>query len=109
VDGDGASDKRSILHQPGNSDVPPVAALQYKSILLNQCNSYRNFIESFNHGRVIGTWHFVRNSDITMTYVKGTVEGWPISQIESELEKLEPLTPQTIEHGMFETTNFSLP
>jgi hypothetical protein len=106
IDGDGAQDHRSILVQPGNSDVPPAAALKYKSLMLTQCNSYRNYIESFKHGRVIGTWYFVSDSRITKTYVMDTVFGKSAAEMEEDLEALEEERPQTNNYGMFQISNF---
>lgn len=104
VDGDGSHDHHSILKQPGNSDVP--TTLKYKSLMLTQCNSYRNYIETFKHGRVIASWHFVSNPRITSTYVTDTVDGKSAVEMESDLEKLEPERPQTTSRGMFEISNF---
>ena len=109
VDGDSAADKRSILRRPGNSDVPPPAELKYKSILLNQCHSYRNFIESFQHGRVVGTWYFVGASNITMNYVRAIVQGKAAAEMETDLEALEPGRPVPLPRGMFEITDFPAP
>jgi hypothetical protein len=104
IDGDGANDHRSILKQPGDSDVP--ANLKYKSLMLTQCNSYRSFIESFKHGRVIGTWNFVGDPLITMTYVKDTIEGKAAAEIKADLDKLEEGNPTGGNRGMFEVSDF---
>jgi hypothetical protein len=104
IDGDGANDHRSILKQPVNSDVP--ANLKYKSLMLTQCNSYRSFIESFKHGRVIGTWNVVSNSLITMTYVQSTVDGKTAAEMKADLDRLERGRPTGGNRGMFEISDF---
>jgi hypothetical protein len=109
IDGEDAQEYRSILIQPGSSDVPPVSALKYKSLMLTQCNSYRNYIESFKHGKVIGTWYFISDRFITQTYVIQTVDGKSAAQMEEELEKLETNPIPNFNRGMFEISTFANP
>jgi len=78
-------------------------------VLLNQCNSYRNFIESLKHGRVIGTWYFVSNPNITMNYVRALVQGKTAAQMETDLEDMEPGRPVPLPRGMFDITDFPTP
>jgi hypothetical protein len=57
----------------GNADVP--ANLRYRSLMLNQCNGYRSFLESFKHGTVISSWATVASSKTTRTYFRGLLDG----------------------------------
>ena len=100
-DGDNANDLRTIIQQPGNSDVP--ANLKYRSILLNQCNSYRYYIENFKHGTAVTTWSEVSNSGITRTFIQGIVDGNPWADVKAHLDDLEP---KVNGHGMFELSDF---
>ena len=104
IDGDDAGDHRSILKQPGNSDVP--ANLKYKSLMLTQCNSYRSFIESFKHGRVIGTWNYVSNPNITRNYIRNTVDGKTAAEMKADLDSLEAGSPTGGRPSMFEISDF---
>lgn len=104
VDGDGSHDHHSILRQPGNSDVP--ATLKYKSLMLTQCSSYRNYIETFKHGRVIGSWKFISNPIITSTYVKDIVDGVGPAAMKLDLNDLEKASPNGGHQGMFEISEF---
>ena len=104
IDGDDAGDHRSILKQPGNSDVP--ANLKYKSLMLTQCNSYRSFIESFKHGRVIGTWNYVSNPNITRNYIRNTVDGKTAAEMKADLDSLEAGSPTGGRPSMLEISDF---
>lgn len=100
-DGDNSVDYRVVIQQPGISDVP--ANLKYRSILLNQCNSFRYYIESFKHGTTFSTWQEVSNNRITKTFVQGIVDGNSWISLKSDLDDLER---RVNNHGMFELSNF---
>lgn len=86
LDGNGANDEHSIL-QTGNADVP--ANLQYRSLMLNQCNTYRSLLESFLHGTVISSWATVSSTQSTRTYVQGLLDGWSWTKMDEELDDQE--------------------
>lgn len=103
-DGDSDNDLRTIIQQPGTSDVP--ANLKYRSILLNQCNSYRYYIENFKHGTTLTTWQEVSSPQITRTFIRGIVDGKPWTDVKGDLDFLEKDKPTELGAGMFELSNF---
>jgi hypothetical protein len=107
-DGDGNTDQRVILQRPGGTDVP---ALHYRSLFMNQCNSYRYFIESFQQGTVLSTWQNIQVSVHTQLYVQSLVEGKQWSEIETLLEAKEAPTGtgNAFRRGLIEISNFPHP
>jgi hypothetical protein len=87
LEGDGPLDKRVILDIP-STDVP--ATLKYRSLYLNQCVSYRYFLESFHHGTVFATWSCVK-PDLHghEGFIEKMLEGANWQVVEVELEKKE--------------------
>jgi hypothetical protein len=87
LEGDGPLDKRVILDIP-STDVP--ATLKYRSLYLNQCVSYRYFLESFHHGTVFATWSCVRpDYHGHEGFVDKILEGANWENVELELEDRE--------------------
>jgi hypothetical protein len=87
LEGEGPLDKRVILDIPG-TDVP--ATLKYRSLYLNQCVSYRYFLESFYQGAVFATWSCIRPDNHGHEgFIIKMLEGADWQAIEVELEGLE--------------------
>ena len=108
MDGNGADDKHTILNT-GAADVP--STLRYRSLFLNQCNTYRSFAETFRHGTLISAWASVSSYELAATYVQGIVEGWTWGKVEEELEKkdnsFDPTQdPTEVPRRAFEVSTF---
>ena len=102
--GEGANDQHTII-ATGNADVP--TNLHYRSLFLNQCNSFRYSVEAFKHGTVIGSWANIGNPRLTRKFVEGTVEGWNKATMEAELEVLQPGTNDPrVNRAAFEIVDF---
>ena len=87
LEGDSPNDKRVILNIP-STDVP--AILKYRSLYLNQCCSYRYFLESFHHGTVFATWSCIRpDNHGHEEFINKMIEGANWQAVEVELEKKE--------------------
>ena len=87
LEGDGPLDKRVILDIP-STDVP--ATLKYRSLYLNQCCSYRYFLESFHHGTVFATWSCIRPDNHGHEgFITKMLKGETWESVEVELEGLE--------------------
>lgn len=103
-----AFDQRVIVQRPCATDVP---ALHYQSLFMNQCNSYRYFIESFRQGVVISTWQNIFVSSHTQPYVGALIEGKQWGEIESLLQTIEPSTGTgtASRRGLIEISSFPAP
>jgi hypothetical protein len=87
LEGDGPLDKRVILDIP-STDVP--AILKYRSLYLNQCVSYRYFLESFHHGAVFATWSCIRPDNHGHEgFITKMLKGETWESVEIELEEKE--------------------
>ena len=87
LEGDGPLDKRVILEIP-STDIP--TTLNYRSLYLNQCVSYRYFLESFHHGVVFATWTCVRpDYHGHEGFINKMLEGANWESVEVEFEKRE--------------------
>lgn len=84
------------------SDVPPT--LRYRSLFLNQCNSFRYFIESVRHGTVITTWQLVGSPLLAKDYADGIIDGKTWKWIHDTLVSHEQNTGKP--RGAFEVTTF---
>ena len=105
LDGNGTDDEHSILNT-WNSDIP--ANLRYRSLLLNQCNTYRSFIESFQHGVVIASMASVSSNFTAVTYLTGIAEGWDWEKMDTQLDEIETSheDPNFPLLNAFQTTEF---
>ncbi len=102
-DKDEAGDKRTVLQIA--TDVP--AALQYRSLFLNQCSSFRYSIESFKHGDVVTAWQAISNPSLAKDYSEGVMDGLTWAQIETKLEQRDPPTPGKFRpRSSFDLTSF---
>jgi len=73
------------------TDVP--STLRYRSLFLNQCSSFRYFIESFKHGTVISTWQSVSDRKLPEDYAAGIIAGKTWAEIEEKLQDDEQDSP----------------
>ncbi len=105
LDGNGPDDSHTILNS-GDADEP--ANLRYRSLMINQCNSYRSFVESVRHGVVIASMCSVSSHGTTTKFVEGVVEGWDWNRIDTELDDAERpnIDPTTPDPEAFQITNF---
>lgn len=86
LEGDGAYEKRVILDIP-SVDVP---TLKYRALYINQCNSYRYFIESFKHGVVYAGWTvFQPDNHAHEEFIAQILNGTSWQAIEPLLEEKE--------------------
>ncbi len=100
-DRDELQDRRTVLQLV--SDVPPT--LRYRSLFLNQCSSFRYFIESFKQGDVVACWDRSTSSALARDYAIGVIEGKTWAQMKVVLELANPpINPRP--RGNFEVTSF---
>jgi hypothetical protein len=85
----------------GTHDVP--AQLKYRSLVINSCNSLRNFAEAFKHGNVFLSWESVGSNLYSREYVKAIIEGENWDGVLDYLNVLDsPESPKNQGHGLYE-------
>ena len=96
--------KNTIL-QCGSHDVP--AVLKYRSLMLNACNSLRNFAESFQHGQVFAAWESVSDNRYNREFVRAIIDGKTASGVLNELNKLaRPKHPSNSLKELYELISY---
>ena len=91
----------NTILQCGSHDVP--AVLKYRSLMLNACNSLRNFAESFQHGQVFAAWESVSDDRYNREFVKALVDGKDWSSVRERLSTLaEPIHPTNAGKKLYE-------
>lgn len=106
LEGDGDNEQRVILNLP-STDVP--ATLRYRSLYLNQCNTYRYFLESFRHGAVFATMTNIMPDNLAHEeFIQQIIQGTAWQQIEPKVEAKEAVDRTEEEQSInrIEFTNF---